>query len=181
MNVLIFELPDGSIIPVVPVATIEPGETEEEYHAYIAGRTRRANPRLAGSGCVFRGVVPEEKLPPVRFRGFATIDQKTGQISAHSPSAWRWDPMTGGLTIDLDAARAQILAETRHARNTALRESDLEKVKLDEIGTESEKAALADYRQSLRDLPAAIAKQLASLPISELEKFKPTLPAKPSE
>lgn len=171
MNILIFEHPDGLITPVGIVATIEAGETEQEFHAYVAGRTRRAT-HLAGKGCVFRGVVPEEKLPPVRFRGFTTVDQKTGQIAAHSPSAWRWDAATGGLTIDLDAARAQILAETRHARNTALRESDREKVKLDEIGTPEQKKKLAEKRQALRDLPAAVSAKIANMTLAELETFK---------
>lgn len=176
MNVLIFELSDGTVEAVAAVTDPHPGETMEEYYAYIAGRARRRVPSLAGS--VFRGVVPEEQLPSVRFRGFTTIDPKTGQIATHSPSAWRWEPM-GGLTIDLDAARAQILAETRHARNTALRESDRTKAMVDEIGTKAEKAALATYRQRLRDLPAVVAAEIADLPVSELEKFKPILPDPP--
>jgi hypothetical protein len=175
MNILIFEAPDGAITPVAILAAIEAGETEQEFHAYVAGRTRRAT-HLAGKGCVFRGVVPEEKLPPVRFRGFTTVDQKTGQISTHSPSAWRWNPTAGGLTIDLDAARTQILAETRHARNAALRESDRTKAMVDEIGTAEEKAALADYRQSLRDLPAVVAAEMAAMTLTELTDYKPSLP-----
>lgn len=172
MNILIFEAPDGAITPVAIVAAIEAGETEQEFHAYVAGRTRRAT-HLAGKGCVFRGVVPEEELPSLRFRGFTTIDQKTGQIAAHSPSAWRWDPMTGGLTIDLDAARAQLLAETRFVRDAKLKESDAEHAKVSEIGTPEQKKKLAEKRQALRDLPAAVSAKIATMTLAELESFKP--------
>lgn len=171
MNVLIFEMPDGSIVPVIPVAAIEPGETEEEYHAYVAGRTRRAVPTLAGG--VFRAVIDEKDLPPRRFRGFTVIDPKTGSVSVSAKTAWRWNAAAKKPTVDLDAARAQLLAETRFARNAALKESDAEHARLSEIGTPAEKKSLAEKRQALRDLPASVAAKISGMTLAELEAFKP--------
>jgi hypothetical protein len=71
------------------------------------------------------------------------------------------------------------MAEVRSLRDLALSASDREKIKLDEIGSSEERKEMAAYRQTLRDLPAVVEAELDSMPLDQLEIFKPRLPEKP--
>jgi len=55
-----------------------------------------------------------------------------------------------------------------------------DKIKLDDIGTAQQKIDIANYRQSLRDLPASTDIQIDNLiSVPALELYNPTWPIKP--
>ena len=93
----------------------------------------------------------------------------------------RWHPSiradnNGELYVDMPLARQQRMTEIREERDTLLIASDVEKIRLDDIGTAQQKTDIATYRQALRDIPNLI--DLDSILTSpELNDFEPTWPA----
>jgi hypothetical protein len=153
---IIFQGPDGSLAVVTPVESIRIPESVEAFINRVAARAAAVDPSLAGYTRI--AVVDVSRLPATRrFR-----DQ--------------WRHIGGQVYTDEVLARAKLLAELRTARDAALLASDHEKTKLDEIGTEEERAALATYRQSLRDLPAVVSAEITAMTLAELTDYKPSLP-----
>ena len=88
--------------------------------------------------------------------------------------AWTFDGQA--ITIDLPKAREIVLARVRDERNRRLVEADAEKARLDDVGTEKEKKDAKDKRQALRDLPAVVAIEIATMSVGQLETYQPTWP-----
>ena len=88
--------------------------------------------------------------------------------------AWTFDGQA--ITIDLPKAREIVMTRVRDERNRRLTESDAEKARLDDVGTEKEKKDAKDKRQKLRDLPAVVAGEIATMSVEQLETYKPTWP-----
>ena len=99
-------------------------------------------------------------------------------LSRRFRACWRW---TGArVETDIPLAREQLLSEIRAERNALLKDSDMMRARVEDIGTPQEKAALAAYRQALRDLPATVAADLALIADERgLADYQPRWPAKP--
>ena len=127
-----------------------PEEPEGQWLDGIALRTQAANPDLAD--CTRLPDCLLHQLPGRRFR-----------------NCWRHDG--GAVKPDAALARQQLLAEVREERDRRLTASDGDKHRLDDIGTATQKRALADYRQALRDLPAVVENRLSMMTVAELEAY----------
>lgn len=87
-----------------------------------------------------------------------------------------WKKGSGIITLDLPTARKLIVEEIRAERDRRLAESDKEKFRLDDVGSPQEQAKLKAKRQSLRDLPAKVETEIATLTDVQLEAYTPTWP-----
>jgi len=125
------------------------------------------------------------------YRGYLRPDQPWAVVPlSEFPGGQRhnryfrncWKLIGGKVAVDLASARAQVLAEIREERNRRLDASDREKSRLDDVGTPQQRAALARYRQQLRDLPLQVQADLAVWLASaeELEHYQPPWPTPPS-
>lgn len=151
--------PDGRVAIINPVEPIQPPESVEEWLDRVTARAISVNPNL--TGYVRVAVLDVSRFPTTRrFRNV-------------------WSYIAGTVYVDEILARKQLLTEVRVLRDAALRESDHEKAKLDEIGTAEQRKSLAEYRQALRDIPAAVAEEIALLSTAAMEAYKPRLPEKP--
>jgi hypothetical protein len=93
-------------------------------------------------------------------------------------NCWKLD--ASGVSVHAESAKAQVLAEIRAQRNQLLAQSDVLKAKTDDLGTVEQKAAVANYRQALRDLPQVTAPRLTALKTEDdLHRFSPEWPAHP--
>lgn len=84
------------------------------------------------------------------------------------------------VAVDLVKARHQVLEEIRVLHKQLTAESEELKGKADDIGTPQQRQAVREYRQALRDLPAAAEAQLARLSLAELEAYAPAFPGRPA-
>lgn len=104
-------------------------------------------------------------------------NERAGQ-SRRFRAQWRWDGAK--IEPDLDLCRAQVMAEVRAERNARLDAADKERGRLEDIGTGPQKQAHAQYRQALRDLPAAAQAEVDALPdAAALEAYSPGWPEEP--
>lgn len=143
---------DGGVSVLIPAPGMRADwQTDEEFVRAIA---LKDVPR----GITY-SIIHKDALPSRRFR-----------------DAWKID--SDAVTVDPIKARAQILAEVRAERAAKLDESDREKARLDDMGTDAERQTLREYRQSLRDLPASVTAAIAELTVAELEQFHPTWPVR---
>ena len=67
------------------------------------------------------------------------------------------------------------MTEIRTERDNRLLESDKEKNRLDDVGSQAERDALATKRQELRDIPAGVDLDAIATP-EALESFQPSWP-----
>ncbi len=155
---IVWKMADGSIVVTTPCADLLPNESESAYLDRIALKLREDVPDFASA--IRLDNIDHEALPERAFR-----------------NCWR---ATGrAVAIDLPLAKEQVIAELRAERNRLLAESDADKARLDDIGTDEDKAALATYRQALRDLPAEASKLIDSAAsVAELKIIQPEFPAK---
>lgn len=93
---------------------------------------------------------------------------------------WRWDHANACVIVDMALARAAKMVEIRAERDKRLTASDGKKARLDDIGTAEQKAAMADYRATLRDIPVAakIDTDLIDNPLT-LSTYAPVWPTEP--
>ena len=153
-----FTRPDGGVSVIVPIP--KPGETEEQTLARCVARNIAVGNLQANTPTA---TIDASELPSRRFR-----------------NQWR----KAGRTVapDPTLCREQVIAEVRAERNAKLTASDADKARLDDLGTEQQKANLATYRQALRDLPATVYDpqtqrgEIASLTLEQLETYSPTWP-----
>ena len=73
-----------------------------------------------------------------------------------------WVISGGNINVSMSQARDIHLARIRAARDSKLKDSDSEQLRLLDVGTPPQKAAHAAFRQALRDLPANITGSLMS-------------------
>lgn len=178
---IVFQAPDGSIAIVNPVEPIQVPESVEAWLDRVAARAVNASiPRRdpeKETQAEYRARIDRLKASGEILAGYARVavrDVDEFPKSRRFRDLWRH--IGGHVYTDEVLAREKLLAELRDARDAALLASDHEKTKLDEIGTEKELAALADYRQSLRDLPAVVEAELAGYSLDQLERYQPLLP-----
>lgn len=158
---IIWQAPDGNIKVSVPVEQPLPGEPMGMYLDRIALTAMSTDPGLIGHTRLEN--VDSEDLPARRFR-----------------NCWRWT-LQAGVDVDLPLAREQLLAEVRVERTVRLTASDVDKNRLDDVGTPQQRQDLGSYRQALRDLPAVVQMQLALLGTAEaLEAYQAPWPLKPA-
>ena len=145
---------DGTVNVVIPADSGRlPGESMADWLSRVAAAS--VPPGLTAR------VIDVSELPSRRFR-----------------NAWR--QVANAVGVDLPLARAQLLKELRARRNAILAQSDGQKIKLDEIGTDEERQAYRTYRQALRDLPATVQAQVDAITTAqELESYEPQLPQEP--
>lgn len=148
---------DGAVFRSIPMEPPLQGEPESMWLDRVALRAQAADPQLADCVRLDRAGVDAADLPTRRFRDC-------------------WRHAGGVVVVDVSLARAQVLAEVRRERNARLDASDREKARLDEIGTAEQRTALAAYRQKLRDLPAAVTTEVASLDADALAAYAPRWP-----
>lgn len=118
---------------------------------------------------------PDPVFQHVRLLGYMDADKTP---SRKFLDCWRLEGRS--VAVDMALARGQTLASIRKQRDERLLVSDKDKHRLDDIGTAEQKAALATYRQQLRDLPATVSADLAKIEdATTLEKYAPVWPAKP--
>ena len=128
-----------------------PGDRSDPAFAWLQAGTWAADQP--------RQVIDSTELPSERFRDC-------------------WVQGTSAVEVNLSAARDQILREVRRERDLRLRASDGERHRLQEMGTEIERAQLAVYRQQLRDLPTVVQAEISALTTaSALEAYSPVFPA----
>lgn len=144
------------------------GESEGQWLARIALRAQQADRQL--QGCEYCAIVDETELPlKPHFKG---PPRKLFRES------WRWDGAR--VACDMEKCREIKLEELRMERNNRLKASDVDKQRLDDIGTPQQKAALAAYRQQLRDLPVSVSVDLAKVADAlALDRYVPAWPVKP--
>ena len=182
---IVFQHPDGSLAIVNPVEPIQPPESVEAWLDRIAARAVAASiPRPKENEPEWEYLVRINSLKVTGeilagYTRIATLDVADFPATRRFRNAWRYDG-NGKVRTAPVAATAMILTEVREDRDLALKTSDSERMRLEDVGTKEQKQALAAYRQLLRDLPAVVEAELANLPIADLETFKPSLPAKPS-
>lgn len=152
--VITYTRPDGgvSVIHPAPQARIK-DETDEGFAARIAAKD--APPGAAVT------VLSKRTLPSRRFRN-------------------AWAQGAAAVMVDVVKARVQVLAELRRLRDELLTESDRLKAKADDVGNGQQQREVKDYRQKLRDLPAAVEGEIAALTVDRLEVYAPAFPAKPA-
>lgn len=128
----------------------------------------------------------EDALEAVQryMAGDPTLNHYLGVV-ADKPANRRfrncWRRVAGRIAVDLPLARGQVLKEIREARNRRLDDSDKDWARLSEDATVAGKReSMKSYRQSLRDLPAAVQVELESLDATQLESYLPAWPAKPN-
>lgn len=149
-------------------AVQRPAETEDEYLDRIAAKllepARGLDGELVESPFVQATrltTIDHTQLPPRKFR-----------------DCWRDDG--AAPVVDLPLAKEQLLAEARVQRNKLLTASDALKARTDDLGTVDEKAAVAEYRQALRDLPELLEQQLIEAKtLDALIAFEPAFPEHP--
>lgn len=145
----------GIVTPAkLATLTILVGETDQEFAERLAAR----------------------KLPP----GTPWAVKHRDQIPRDK--FWAQRSLVGqALVLSIAGARQQVLDEVRQERNRRLLASDQEKNRLDDVGSAEQKAALATYRQALRDLPVSVLAELAALvSAADLAAYAPTWPAAPA-
>jgi hypothetical protein len=69
---------------------------------------------------------------------------------------WRYDASIAQIYVDMTAARAQVMAACRRERDLRLAQADQRRAQLADIGTDTQRADHAVYRQALRDLPVSV-------------------------
>lgn len=149
---VVYTRDDGGVSVLIPAPHArQRGESDDEFVRRIAVKDIPPNTAYE--------IIHKDDLPSRRFRAAWSIAGDT-------------------VAVDPVKARAQILEEVRAERGNKLDESDKEKAKLDEVGTDEQRQALREYRQSLRDLPASVTANIAELSVAELEQFQVTWPAK---
>lgn len=91
-----------------------------------------------------------------------------------------WRSRKGILSVDLVAARAALVDETRLLAKSLLDASVTESVEASDIGNASQKQKIKAYRQALYDLPTVAATQLAAISdLNQLAMWQATWPEKP--
>lgn len=156
---IVLAYPDGSLEIIRPVALPREGQSEAEYLEERYQRAVAVNPALRDATLI--GTVNASELPLRRFR-----------------DAWRH--AGGRIVPNVNLARARVLAEVRAERNARLDDTERDKSKLDDVGTNQQKQAMKEYRQALRDLPAAVETDLAALAtIEAIAAYTPAWPEKP--
>lgn len=156
---ILWEGPGGEILVTEPLAPLFDGESEEDYLNRVSARTG-----------VQPGIRDCLRLP----------EKRRDELPTSFLDCWRWDGRAATVVVSLPLARTQILAETRTERDKRLTDSDRDKARLDDMGTAQQKAALATYRQQLRDLPATVQTDLEGKGTpAELEAYAPPWPAMP--
>lgn len=139
------------------------GESDEEHIARTAA---------ISLDCITRKGFQQSRMITVHKEIFPVRDG-----DAMFRPAWRCE--ADKVTVDLNVAREIVLAQIREVRNKKLDESDRDKQRLDDIGTDEEKQKLAMYRQSLRDLPSTVSEAIAKMDVVDLYNYKPTMPVNP--
>ena len=92
---------------------------------------------------------------------------------------WRncWRYLNGVLVVDIKLAVEQYMREIRIEQVVRLNLTDKDKLRLDEIGTDAQRASLKVYRQSLRDLPDIVVVALVDVTtITAIETYDPPWP-----
>lgn len=106
-------------------------------------------------------IVDSSELPSRRFRN-------------------SWSVLGGKPVVDMAKARVQRMSEIRAERDKLLKATDADKARLDDIGTQPQKQALAAYRQALRDIPLTVEAAVDGAQTPEaLEALQPAWPVKP--
>jgi hypothetical protein len=187
---IIWRMPDGTVRVTNPAWFLQEGETEEEWMhrtTIMLARDPEACPRhnsnlqQTETDHEFLDRIAAERLAsdPVDMAGAVRMPNvdMAELPSRRFRNQWHHDGTRPA--VDVAKARAQILAELRAERDKRLAASDADKARLDDVGTGPQKAALAKYRQALRDVPAAVAVDVAALDAAALESYTPAWPAKP--
>lgn len=146
---------------------LEPGQivvnSEDEYLDLCADVTKRKTECV--QDC--------ERKPNADF-------SKVFNTSRRFRNQWRRRKDNGEIEPDVSLAQQTRMLEIRAERDGRLVESDKEKARLDDIGTPEQIAALKDYRQQLRDLPATAQTDVAAITTPDgLDLYQPPWPVKP--
>ena len=174
----IFAFPDGTIKILSPAMPIPEGISEVTFIDALAD-SARANAILSGD----QSAILMEHVVTLHRSEIEPMDKRWGGVGRAGPdgspvftvtSCLRW--VGGQVVVDPVAARSHLLAEIRILRDQKLQVSDSDKARIDEIGTPEQKKAIKDYRQALRDLPATVAAEIATLSVAQLEIYRPKLP-----
>jgi hypothetical protein len=148
---IVWEREDGGVSVTHPAPNArKEGETDEQF-------LDRIRLKDVPDGKPFH-VQRKESLPSRRFRN-------------------AWTRTSDGIEIDTPRARGLLVAEVRAERNRRLAETDTDKSRIDEIGTPQEQKAIKDKRQKLRDLPAVVESEIATLTVEQLEAYQPAWPS----
>ena len=134
--------------------------TPEHVADEIARNT--SDTKAFGPAVSWRFALPGD-LPPLDERG---------------KEARRFDVARRLVYYDQPYMRQRRLAEIRAERDARLKASDGERARLEDVGTDAQRAALRAYRQNLRDLPATVRTQLENLTSPEaIDAYTPEWPA----
>lgn len=146
---IIFKNLDDTLEIIIPAmaGTDQLKLTDDQYYDYIINKI--------GNGRVSK-IVDFEILP----------------TSSYFKLAWR---LTGEvITFDIEKCQEMKLEYIRVERNNRLKDSDTQKLIIDDIGTDFQKKQLAKTRQHLRDIPAIVRPVILSMSeVSQLEAYAP--------
>lgn len=113
-----------------------------------------------------------------------SIDLVVNSLPSKKERQYRksWRIKDNRLYINLETAKGQMLDELRRKRDAALELSDVDQVRLNDIGTAEQQRAIKIYRQKLRDFPIDVQQKLSLIiSIEDLMAFEIPLPEKPND
>jgi len=170
----VYERPDGTVALVTPVRPLYQGEPAvidpdtgkilraavpaETFAVYEAAVKAKAAPELEAAGGAEVGKVdtlPDDAAVPDWVETETGPQWQPSGQPRRFRNAWRWDAIAGALVHDAAALEAVRWANIRRIRDKLLAASDVELMKRRDQGKDT--AAMASYRQALRDIPQTYA------------------------
>lgn len=144
---IVWQNPDGSIALTTPCAPTVAGESEADYLARVATRTKS---ELVAAGYM---------SPKAQWVG--VVDGEVHRTAdRYFRNAWAW---TGAVSIDMPKARDIHMGRIRAARDAELAKLDIEQLKGNDVTAE---------KQRLRDIPQTFDLTAAATP-DELKALWP--------